>query len=416
MNRSNKSRNIAIVGCGPAGLSTAIALYQSGHEVTLFERFEAPQPVGSGLMLQPTGLAVLSWLGLQKQVELLGQRIDGMLGKIANSDKVVLDIKYSTLPGELYGVAIHRASLFHVLYEAVLARNIKIHTGWEICSLKYHANSVSLIDVSQRETSLRFDLVVDASGCQSKLLSVVKPVNKVSLEYGALWGTVKLDDHGFNRSLLEQRYRAASVMAGVLPCGHLPGENCSLATFFWSIKSSDYAGTVDRGIEPLKKNILQVWPEVEPLIEQIADFSQLAHAQYSHHTMHTPYSDRIVFVGDTAHATSPQLGQGANMALLDARALAAALAAAPAGSDFPDTALKDYARMRRTHVRLFQTASLGLTPLYQSDSKLLPWFRDTFFQPVSKIPVAARLMTSLGAGLLMQPVRSIEKYEHDKGF
>jgi len=55
--------DIAVAGCGPAGLATALLLHRDGYRVTLFERFEAPGPVGSGLMIQPTGLAVLRQLG-----------------------------------------------------------------------------------------------------------------------------------------------------------------------------------------------------------------------------------------------------------------------------------------------------------------------------------------------------------------
>ena len=55
--------DIAVVGAGPGGLSTALFLSRAGHRVTIFERFSTPHPVGSGLMLQPTGLAVLDALG-----------------------------------------------------------------------------------------------------------------------------------------------------------------------------------------------------------------------------------------------------------------------------------------------------------------------------------------------------------------
>jgi 2-polyprenyl-6-methoxyphenol hydroxylase-like FAD-dependent oxidoreductase len=48
---------IAICGAGPAGL--ALMLTRDGHAVDLIERFERPAPVGSGLILQPTGLSVL---------------------------------------------------------------------------------------------------------------------------------------------------------------------------------------------------------------------------------------------------------------------------------------------------------------------------------------------------------------------
>jgi len=55
---------VAIAGGGPGGLVAALFLHRAGHVVTLYERFDRPQPVGSGLMIQPTGLAVLDQLGL----------------------------------------------------------------------------------------------------------------------------------------------------------------------------------------------------------------------------------------------------------------------------------------------------------------------------------------------------------------
>ena len=52
---------------GFPGLAAALLLHRQGHHVTLYERFEAPRAVGSGLMVQPTGLAVLAALGLAER-------------------------------------------------------------------------------------------------------------------------------------------------------------------------------------------------------------------------------------------------------------------------------------------------------------------------------------------------------------
>lgn len=60
--------DIAIAGCGPAGLAAALFLIRQGHRITLVERFTAPKPVGSGLLLQPSGLAVLDALGLNDPI------------------------------------------------------------------------------------------------------------------------------------------------------------------------------------------------------------------------------------------------------------------------------------------------------------------------------------------------------------
>ncbi|RWF75469.1 MAG: FAD-dependent oxidoreductase [Mesorhizobium sp.] len=61
------SLDIAIAGAGPAGLAAALYLKRAGHQVTIFERFGAPKPVGSGLILQPT-VTVLADLGLQRSI------------------------------------------------------------------------------------------------------------------------------------------------------------------------------------------------------------------------------------------------------------------------------------------------------------------------------------------------------------
>ena len=72
--------DIAVCGCGPAGLAAALLLHRSGHRVRIFERFATPQPVGSGLLLQPTGLGVLHELGLSQRILELGARIDRLYG------------------------------------------------------------------------------------------------------------------------------------------------------------------------------------------------------------------------------------------------------------------------------------------------------------------------------------------------
>ncbi|HEX7743089.1 MAG TPA: FAD-dependent monooxygenase, partial [Sphingobium sp.] len=81
--------DIAIAGCGPCGLAAALLLHRAGHHVTLFERFDTPRPIGSGLMLQPTGMAVLSKMGLLDAVLARGARVDRLFGKAGK--RIVLD-------------------------------------------------------------------------------------------------------------------------------------------------------------------------------------------------------------------------------------------------------------------------------------------------------------------------------------
>jgi len=105
-------------------------------------------------------------------------------------------------------------------------------------------------------------------------------------------------------------------------------------------------------------------------------------------------SSRVVFIGDAAHAMSPQLGQGVNMALLDAEALADALAA---NRSVPQ-ALRDYAQRRQAHVRVYQALSRWLTPLFQSDRRGLAGVRDALFGPLGRLPLARRQMLKILTG------------------
>src|SRR5579859_7464574 len=104
--------DVAIVGCGVSGMAAALFLSRSGHRVHLFERFAAPHPLGSGLLLQPTGLAVLAQLGLLEQVEAAGARVDRLIGRSMPSGRTILDVGYADLDADLSGLGIHRAALF----------------------------------------------------------------------------------------------------------------------------------------------------------------------------------------------------------------------------------------------------------------------------------------------------------------
>ena len=59
---------IAIIGCGIGGLAVAGFLSDSSHEITLYDQFDNPAPVGSGLVIQPVGLHMLEKLGAAKQI------------------------------------------------------------------------------------------------------------------------------------------------------------------------------------------------------------------------------------------------------------------------------------------------------------------------------------------------------------
>ncbi|PVB61012.1 NAD(P)/FAD-dependent oxidoreductase [Labrenzia sp. 011] len=374
---------IAIAGAGIGGLAAAILISRLGHEISVFEQFHEPAPVGSGLMIQPVGLEVLKRADAAEAVMAHGTPIARILGHSATSGRRVLDVTY----GAVSGLGIHRAALFSALHERARRVNLTWRTGHRISG-----HDEGRLQFEDGTVSERFDLVIDASGANS-VLSPLKPRTRA---FGAIWGTVDWvpgvlpDDH------LSQRYRRADRMIGVLPIGRMPGGDRRKAAFFWSLRADGHGEWLRRGLGHWKDEALSLWPEAGPFLDQITDPDQMTMACYSHGSLKKVWRERIVHIGDAAHRASPQLGQGANMALLDAAALANALETLPL-----DQALAAYGRARRWHVGIYQAISGMFTPAYQSDSRWLPALRDNVLFPVSRIPPAPALLSRLISGTLV---------------
>ena len=401
-----RSLSIALAGAGPAGLAAALLIARGGHRVTVFERFAAPKPLGSGLILQPTGLSVLAALGLQDEIVALGSRIDRLKGADAKSGRTVLDVRYDALAGGRFGLAVHRAALFGVLHRGVLAAGIAIETGFEVEAMEA-GDKPALVAKGGRRAG-PFDLVIDASGTRSRLrVHARRPAEPRPLAYGAFWASLEWRGEGFDPHALLQRYRRASVMIGLLPIGRVGPGAPDQAAFFWSLKPDEAERVKAAGLTAWKDEVAGHWLEVSAYLDQIGSFDDLTLARYGHHTLRYPAGRAIAFIGDSAHSTSPQLGQGANMALLDALALARALEISP---DI-ETALAAYCRMRRLHVRLFQSLSRLFTPFYQSDSLLLPFLRDTLVATVARIPPAPQVLAAMVAGMIVDPFAAIGQAE-----
>jgi 2-polyprenyl-6-methoxyphenol hydroxylase-like FAD-dependent oxidoreductase len=204
---------------------------------------------------------------------------------------------------------------------------------------------------------------------------------------------------GFDRHALEQRYMKASTMIGVLPIGRRREDRYEEAAFFWSLRTGDYEAWRSTGLDAWKERVTRLWPETARLLETIRDVGDMTPARYCHHMLSRPYAERLVAIGDAFHAASPQLGQGANMALLDAQALQLALRST---SDLQD-ALRDYAAARRRQMIYYQALSWGFTPFYQSDSRVLPPLRDYVIAPATRLPLLRWLVAASVAGLVLAP-------------
>ncbi|MDQ7070340.1 MAG: NAD(P)/FAD-dependent oxidoreductase [Rhodobacterales bacterium] len=390
-----KRLNIAIVGAGIGGLSAASLLTDSGHTVVIFDQFSETLPVGSGLVIQPVGQDVLAQIGVIDAALATGNRVNRMLGHDAGNGRRVLDVWYGHDQNSRFGLAIHRSALFQALFDAVTSRGVHIITDAQVTSAD---NGTVTLANGQRHGP--FDLVVDASGAGSAL----SPLVSRPLPYGAIWGTVNWpQDTDLRVDWLHQVYRRADRMLGVLPIGKPHANSPAKAAIFWSMPRDSHGTWCDRGLVDWRQQTHALWPEFAPFINQITESNQMTMARYGHATLGTPYGKKIAHIGDAAHRASPQLGQGANMALLDALALSRALDRVDVSQ-----ALQLYARARRWHVRIYQMMSWVFTPQYQSDSRFLPFLRDRIIFPASMVPPIPRLLTRLVRGDMVPPLGSLK--------
>jgi len=247
-----------------------------------------------------------------------------------------------------------------------------------------------------------FDLVVDAMGAYSPL----RRVKGKELAYGALWVNLPwINGIGFERNQLEQRYDKASTMIGVLPLGQARADRQAMTTFFWSLRHRDYVHWRRGGIHAWIDKICHYWPEIAPFATQIeAHQDAITYARYRHHTHLSPATGRLLRLGDSWHATSPQLGQGANMAFLDALALSQALKKHAS----LERALKDYKARRWQHLFFYQMLSYNLTPFYQSDNRILPFIRDTLIAPtLRRRGLIFAMVAAMVTGQWLNPVERI---------
>lgn len=173
-----------------------------------------------------------------------------------------------------------------------------------------------------------------------------------------------------------------------------------MATFFWSLRTRDYRAWEAAGQDAWLDSVERVWPAARPL----AALADPVFARYRHLTRRPLIGQNAVKIGDAWHATSPQLGQGANMALLDAASLASALV----HSEDISGAITRHLSQRRMHVTTYQGLSRILTPFYQSDSRLLPVLRDRLIAPINRLPGVRDIIATLVTGDLLDPVGRLQ--------
>lgn len=355
------SLRVTVIGCGIAGASVATMLARRGHRVTLLEQSHRVGPVGAGILLQPAGQDVLWEMGLLDEVVARAEPIRSIEADriTRHGRRRLVRIPY----GHRHAFGLHRGDLFASLHDALLDAGVDLQLGRRTDAVP--------TDV---------DLVIIADGSRSSLRTHVDPDAKVhEYTHGALWavgkGTVV-------RGRLFQVARGTTILCGLLPMGD---DRCSL---FWGLPLQEEAALRFAGPGGFLEQVRAAMPEVESILTGLTSLDDLTLATYRHVRMRRWHRGNVVVIGDAAHAMSPHLGQGVNLALCDAKALADAIDA----SGDVLTALSRYERKRRRQLRWYSLVTRRFSPFFQGDRDWLARPRDWALPWLPQVPGVGRVM------------------------
>jgi 2-polyprenyl-6-methoxyphenol hydroxylase-like FAD-dependent oxidoreductase len=323
------------------------------------------------LLLQDEGLRALDTLGLVSAAKAHGAPIA----------QVEATSRYGTLFDLRYGrhaLGLQRGALFELLR---VADGGAVQTGRRIVGVDALRG---LLNDAQGERFGPFDLIVAADGARSAVRSQLPDLVQHERDYrwGALFALLEDNGARFEGRLL-QRFDGVEHVS-LWPVGRLTSQAPLRVAMSWRVAT-------DAQLPPLKAwkaRVAELCPDAATLL---APLTTLQMAGYREVRLKRFWRERVVFLGDAAHATSPQLGQGAGLALGDALALAAALAQRREISQ----ALEVYDAARRPLAWRYQRLSRMLTPVFQSGSRTLAAFRDRAFPLLSRLPFATHAMTSV---------------------
>ena len=347
-----------VVGAGIGGLTATLALIRVGLRVTLVERSEEPSEVGAALGLQANGMAVLDLLGLLDRVAASSARVDW--GEIRSSTgRLLLTSEMPDLGGALdHALFVRRTVLHRLLLEAARSSD-GVETCFGCTVINAEANgSVTLNCASSggaSPTILGADLVVGADGTGSAVRGTGGFISRVSRGSTYVRTIVPVP--------LQGPFVEYWTPLGSFGHGQLDGD----ASYVWA--AADATSVRDavarRDLTAFAREWATVLPVAGKQLARALSFDDLLLNTVRRVDCRRWFSGRLALLGDAAHAMAPNLGQGANSALVDAVVLADAVGR---GRSLEE-AVRRYDERRRRTVRRIQNVAGLLQRLCRMDNR-----------------------------------------------
>lgn len=329
------TRRALIIGAGIGGLGAAVALRRVGWNVLVYESRPVVAEIGAGLLVGANALQALDRLGLASRIMQAARVLKAL--DILSADGTLLS-RTSSRPANAQGfpdnITILRSDLLAILADA-FGRDA-IQTNKACTRVVETTNGVHAY--FDDGTEARGDILIAADGIRSTIRQQLLPHGKLRYAGYTCWrGVIPADpDLRYAPEAATETW-GTGARFGVVP---LAG-----GKIYW------YACLNARPDDPrhstaTANDLLTYFGDyhepVPELLKRTGDTPLIWRDIYDLPPLRRFTFGRVALLGDAAHATTPNLGQGAAQALEDAVVLAAAL------RDNPDvvTALKRYERLR----------------------------------------------------------------------
>lgn len=351
---------VAVAGAGIAGLATAIALQRRGIQARVFERAPELKEVGAGLLLSPNAVSALSSLGLREQVKARSREITEW--RILNRAGSLLQRIRPTWAGHP-ALSLHRAELQRVLLEALSAGVLQ--TGREVTDFRAHGTG---IEVKFRDGGTeQLAALIGADGLRSAVRSGLQ--GEAAPKYSGYVGWRGISSWvppDYDGNMLSESWHAGSRF-GIAPIG---GGRC-----YWYATANRPSVALPKPAENAAEllGLFRTWhAPICPLIEATPAEQIVGGPIHDRPARHPWGHGAVILVGDAAHPTTPNLGQGACLALEDACILAGCMSP---GGDMA-AAFHRFEAIRRRRCDAIQRASRLMGHIIQVESPFLGAARD----------------------------------------
>ncbi|MFC6999489.1 FAD-dependent monooxygenase [Rufibacter roseus] len=339
--------NIGIIGGGIAGLSTAIALQKIGLSTTIFDAAPKFEPVGAGLALAANAIKGFLRLGIAEEVISKGNCLNGFHifdanGKLINrTDSRAMSQKYG-----LDNFVIHRASLHQVLVAQLPQNSMRA----EKKAIRADQTAKGVTVHFQDNTSATFDYVIVADGINSLLRQQLLPSSKPRYAGYTCWRGV-IDNPGHQAQYASETWGRAGRV------GWTPLADNKIYWFACVNSPQNNPKMKAMEAEDLQRHFHGYHSPISSLFAHTKPDQLLWHDIYDLKPIQNFAFQNILFIGDAAHATTPNMGQGACQAVEDAVVFADEL---QKDFDFPAAAQRfEQRRIPRTHWITRQSRFLG---------------------------------------------------------